>query len=102
MNNIELAYLIIFSVISLIAILTITRKMSMGIGLTAIGTGLIIAWILSPYSVIIMHPVGQALFYGGEWNISAILGIVHLASLVYITLVAFYNLLASGGKISWA
>lgn len=102
MNTIEISYLIIFTVISLILMLTITRKMSMGIGLTAIGTGLIIAWILSPYMLIVIHPVGQALFYGGNWNISAILGLIHLASLIYITLVAFYNLFASGGKITWA
>lgn len=102
MNTIELIYVILFSVISMIAILTITRKMSVGIGLTAIATGLIIAWIMSPYMEIVMYPVTQSLFYGATWGIPAILGVIHTASLIYIAIVGFYNLIASGGKITWA
>lgn len=98
----ELAYLILFSCIFIIGILGVTRKMSMGIALSGIGAGLIIAWIMAPYMEVVMTPIGQAIFYNGVWTISAILGLAHLVSLIAICILAGYNLMSSGGKITWA
>ena len=101
-TSIELIYAIIFGVISVIGILTITRKMSIGIGLIGIGLGMAIAYILSPYMDVVMNPITQSIFYGAVWDIPAILGVLHIASLVFMVIVAMYNLMASGGKIIWA
>jgi hypothetical protein len=100
--NIEISYMILFASIIIVGILTITRKMSMGIGIAGIGSGLLIAWLLSPYMAIVIEPVGQFLFYGGDLTLSAMLGIGHLASLIVMTGMAGYNLMSSGGKIIWA
>ena len=102
MQNIELAYWILFSIIGIIAVLTATRKMSFGIGMVMIGLGFIATYFLSAYMSIIINPVGQALFYGANWTIPAILGALHLTTLILIVVMAGYNLLSSGGKIIWA
>lgn len=100
--NIEISYMIIFAAIIITAILAFTRKMSMGIGLTGMGLGFGIAYILGPYMQIVIGPMGDALFYGGEWTIPAILGVIHLSSMIFVVIVAIYNLMSSGGKIVWA
>ncbi len=102
METIEISYMILFAVIAIIAILTITRKMSLGIGIIGIALGFIIAYVLAPYMSIVIYPVGQAMFYGGSWGLPAILGIAHLASLIVMVGIAGYNLLSSGGRIIWA
>jgi hypothetical protein len=99
---IEISYMILFAVIIIVAILSITRKMSLGIGLAGIGAGLLIAWVMAPYMNIVIGPIGEALFYGGNWTIAAIVGIVHLGTLIAMTGMATYNLMSSGGKIIWA
>lgn len=100
--NIEIAYWVLFAIISVIAILGITRKLNIGIALAGIVLGLIVAWLLAPYMEIVIYPVGQALFYGGSWSIPALLGLIHLATMIIIVGEAGYNLSISGGKIVWA
>ena len=100
--NIEISYLLLFASIFIVAILTVTRKMSLGIGLVCIGLALLISWILAPYTAIVMSPVTMAIFYGGDWTLGAILGISHLISMILLVIVAVYNLMRSGGKIIWA
>lgn len=100
--NIEISYAILFASIAIIAILTVTRKMSMGIGIVGIALGFAISLILAPYMTMVITPVGQALFYGGDWSLAAILGLTHLASMIVLVGMAAYNLISSGGKIIWA
>jgi hypothetical protein len=99
---IEIMYMILFACIVIIGILAITKKMSIGIGLVGVGTGLLIAWLLAPYMSIVIGPVGQAIFYGGDWSMQAILGVIHLSTMIVMTGMAGYNLMSSGGKIVWA
>ena len=99
---IEMIYVIIFAVIAILAVLSLTKKMSIGIALIGIGTGLGITMVLSDYTNIVMYPITQAIFYSGDWTLAVYLGIAHLASLVFLASVAGYNLFASGGKITWA
>lgn len=100
--NIETSYAILIGVVIILTILTVTRKMSLGIGLIGIGTGFGIAFLLAPYTEIVMSPVGNAIIYGGAWTINVILGVAHLATMIIIVIIAAYNLMASGGKIIWA
>jgi len=100
--TIELAYVILFACITIIGILGVTRKMSIGIAITGIGLGLGISYILAPYMTIVMGPVGEAIFYGGNWTLAAILGLTHLITLIAMVIHASYNLMSSGGKIIWA
>lgn len=100
--NIEISYMVLFACITIIGILGATRKMSMGIALIGIGLGLAVAWVLAPYMAIVIEPVGQAIFYGGNWTLGAMLGIIHLATLIVMVGMAGYNLASSGGKIAWA
>lgn len=100
--NIEISYMVLFACIIIIGILGATRKMSLGIAIIGMGLGLLVAWILAPYMAVVIEPVGQALFYGGSWGYMAILGIIHLATLIIMVGMAGYNLASSGGKIAWA
>jgi len=49
-----------------------------------------------------MEPIGSAIFFGGAWALPAILGLVHLITMIILVVMAGYNLLSSGGKIIWA
>jgi len=100
--QIELIYVILFSIITVIGILGATKKMSMGIALIGIGLGLTIAYIFAPYMEIVMSPLTQAIWYGATWGLGAFLAVGHIASLIFLVVVAAYNLMSSGGKIVWA
>lgn len=99
---IEISYWVLFACITIIGILGATRKMSLGIALSGIGLGLAVAWVLAPYLDIVIEPIRQVLWFGGVWGIPAILGIIHLATLIVMVGMAGYNLASSGGKIAWA
>lgn len=100
--NIEISYMVLFACIIIIGILGASRKMSLGIAMIGMGLGLIVSWVLAPYMSIVIEPVGMAIFYGGTWGIMAILGLIHLATLIIMVVMAGYNLASSGGKIAWA
>lgn len=99
---IEISYAIIFSVIAILFALSITGKMSLGIGLVGMFVGFGIAWLIGPYSQIVMGPVGDAIAYGGIWTLAAILGTIHLASMIIMAVMVALNLMRSEGKITWA
>jgi len=99
---IEISYLVLFACIFIIGILAATKKMSMGIALTGMGLGLFIAWIMEPYMTFVIGPVGQAILYGSDWTLAAILGLTHLIFMISVVIMAGYNLISSGGKIIWA
>ena len=100
--NIELSYMIIFAVMFVIAILSVTRKMSLGIGIMGLLAAFGVGWYLSPYTEIVINPITNAIFYNGDWTLAAILGLTHLITMIIVCIIASYNLLKSGGKIVWA
>ena len=100
--QIEIIYLAIFTLISLIAILTYTNKMSIGIALVSIIIGSIICYVFAPYMQLVISPIGYVITYGYDITYFIIAGILHLISLIFIVSVALYNLIVSGGKITWA
>ena len=100
--QIELIYLSIFSLIGLIAILTYTKKMSVGIALTSIIFGSTICYVFAPYMQMIIKPIGYVIMYGYSINWFVGVAIFHLISLIIMLGVASYNLIVSGGKIAWA
>ena len=100
--EIEIVYLSIFTLISLIAILAYTEKMSVGIAMLAIIFGAVICFIFAPYMQMVITPIGYAIFYGYGITNLVLAGTYHLVSLIFMLVVAIYNLIVSGGKITWA
>ena len=100
--QIELIYLSIFSLITMITILTYTEKMSIGIGLMSIIFGSIICYIFAPYMQMIISPIGNWIIYNYNLSYFVMAGLLHIFSLVFLVGIAIYNLIVSGGKISWA
>lgn len=100
--QIELTYLIIFTLITLIIILAYTNKMTVGIAIMSIVFGSLICYIFAPYMQLVISPVGDYIFYGYSLSFFVISAIAHIISLVIMLIVALYNLLISGGKITWA
>lgn len=102
LGEIEVVYLAIFTLIGLITILTYTNKMSVGIALLSLIFGIIICIIFAPYMQLIITPIGYVIFYGYTPTNFIIAGIAHLISLFFMLGVSIYNLVVSGGKITWA
>jgi len=100
--QIEMIYLAIFSLMALITILAYIEKMSIGIAIMSIIFGSIICYIFAPYMQIIVSPIGNWIIYGYGIDYFIIVGIAHIISLVFLVAVALYNLIVSGGKITWA
>lgn len=100
--NIEITTIIAFALLFLFGILGYTKKMSIGIALASAIGGFVIAYIFAPYNQIIITATGNAIWYGYEWSILAILGLAHMVSMFAMVIVAGMNLFKSGGKIVWA
>lgn len=102
MEQIEIIYVMIFSIIALMTILAYTSKMSVGIALMSIIFGSVICYIFAPYMQLIISPIGNWIFYSYDLNLVVFVSLIHIFSLVFLLLVAMYNLIVSGGKITWA
>lgn len=101
-TTIDITTILAFIMLLLFGTLGYTKKMSLGIAIACAIGGFGIAWIFSDYSAIVIHPVGLSLWYGYDWSISAILGMIHIVSTIGMVVVAGYNLISTGGRIIWA
>lgn len=99
---IELSYMLMFMFLILFGILGITRKMSAGIAMASIAAGFGISYYLAPYMALVINPLGNSIAYGYSMGVVEWIGVAHLGSIVFMVLVAAYNLISSGGKIVWA
>lgn len=100
--QIELSYMIAITLILLFGILTYTKKMSVGIGLISILGGLGVSYYFAPYTELIIKPLGDSLMYGYALQMYEYVAMFHLFSVMFILVIAMYNLYKSKGKISWA
>lgn len=100
--TIEITTIIAFGLLILFAILGYTKKMSVGIAIISGIGGFVIAYIFSPYSVLIIHPLANSIWYGYAWTVSSFIGLFHIASTFLLVVMAGYNLYESKGEIAWA
>lgn len=100
--QIEILYAMILSITAFFGILSYTRKISVGIALLSIIFGVGISLLMAPYMQLVIAPIGDYLFYGYTLNTLIIVSIFHLISMIAMIFVAGYNLIRSGGKITWS
>lgn len=102
MLQMEIIYIIIIAIITLFTILAYTRKMSTGIALASILTGIGITYLFNDYMQMLIHPLSNSIFYGYTWSLFAIMVLINIILLFIAVIVRGYNLYTSGGKIGWA
>lgn len=100
--TLEILYIITFGLIMLFTILAYTKKMSIGIALISLITGVGIAWLFSPYMTIAITPITNWVVYGYTFTWYTFVALAHLISLFALVIIAGYNLLRSKGEIIWA
>lgn len=100
--QIEILYIIVISLITLFSILAYTKKMSTGIALFSLLTGIGITWLLNNYISMLIHPLSNTIFYGYSWNLFTIMVLAQIVLVFIAVIVRGYNLYISGGKIGWA
>lgn len=101
-SPIEITTLLAFAFLFLFGILGYTKKMSFGIAIASGLAGFLIAYIFAPYNQIIINATSNAIWYGYDWTILAIMGLTHIITMFIMVIIAGYNLYVSGGKIIWA
>lgn len=102
MLYIEIVYLTIFAIITLFTILAYTRKMSTGIALMSLITGIGVSWLFIDYMNLLIHPLSNAIFYGYGWSLLTIMVLTQIILFCIAIAIRGYNLFTSGGKIGWA
>lgn len=102
MLQMEIIYIIIIAIITLFTILAYTRKMSTGIALISILTGLGITYLFNDYMQVLIHPLSNTIFYGYSWTLFVLMVLVNIILLFIAIIVRGYNLYTTGGKIGWA
>lgn len=100
--QIEILYAMILSITAFFGILAYTRKVSVGIALLSVIFGVGMSLLMAPYMQLVIAPIGDYIFYGYALNTIIIASIFHLLSMIAMIIVAGYNLIASGGKITWS
>lgn len=101
-TQIEILYVVTFTLIMLFSVLAYTKKMSIGIAIISMITGLGIAWLLAPYMQIALSPLVNWIVYGYVFTWHTGVALAHISTLFIMVGIAGYNLLHSGGKIIWA
>lgn len=101
-TTIEILYLI--PIIFLIAVLiaTIYGKLSLPIAFIAVIFGIILAWLLAPYTSLIMAPLANSIWYGYVWTWLEVFALLHIVSVFSMAGIGMYNLYLSGGIKIWA
>jgi len=102
MVQMEIIYITIIAIITLFTILAYTRKMSTGIALFSILTGLGVTWLLNSYMQMLIRPLSNSIFYGYSWTLLAIMVLINIFLLSAIIIERGYNLYISEGEIGWA
>jgi hypothetical protein len=102
LNQIELLYAIPIGILISVLIATFYGKLSMPIGFIGVMAGIGIAWLLSPYIALIMNPLTNCIWYGYEWTLLTMFGLLHIISVFVIASESLYNLYLSGGIKTWA
>lgn len=101
-TQVELLYVLTFGLVMLFSILAVYKKMSVGIALVSLATGIGIAWLFAPYMAIAIAPIVDYVVYGYTFTWQTGVAMAHLGSLFAMVIIAGYNLLRSGGRIIWA
>lgn len=102
MYQIDLLYWIPLSLLA-IAILSaiMKRAVNIWIGLMGIALGALITWYASPYTQYAIMPIRNYLFYGASFTWETGVAMAHVISLVFMSLVAIFNLWSSKGYSLW-
>lgn len=102
MLQLEILYIIVFAIITLFTVLAYTRKMSTGIALFSLLTGIGIVWTFNQFMQMMINPLSNVIFYGYSWTILTFMVLVNIILIIIALIVRGYNLTISGGKIGWA
>jgi len=101
-TTIEISTVIGFSLLILFGLMGYLKKISVGIAFFSGIAGFLIGWIFAPYNQTIIVGISNVIWYGYDWSILAILGMLHIITMFAMVIIAGYNLYRSGGKIVWA
>lgn len=102
MIKLEILYIIVFAIITLFTVLAYTRKMSTGIALFSLLTGIGIVWTFNAYMQMMITPLSNVIFFSYEWSYLAFMVLVNVILIILALIVRAYNLTITGGKIGWA
>lgn len=99
--TIELLYLIMFIIMFLIALAGYFGVVNEWIVLAGVIAGSVLVFIISPFTDLVISPLGNVLLYGYDWTI-LIYAIVYNVAIMFLLVVrAFYNLYLSKGRKIW-
>ena len=101
-TQIELLYGLPIGILILTAIAMWFKVLNPIVALLSILAGIGVAWLLSPYTALIMTPLANSLWYGYSWGFLEALALMHIVTIFGMVGIAVYNLYRSGGGKSWA
>lgn len=101
-TSIEILYAIPIGILIAVLIASFYGKLTLPIAFVGVIFGIILAWLLAPYTSLVMGPLANTIWYGYKWTILEALGLLHLISVFFMASVGVYNLWRSDGVKIWA
>ena len=100
--SIDLLYWLPLSLLAIAILSAVFKKaVNMWIGLMGIGLGAGLAWYASPYTQYAIIPIRNYVFYGTDFTLATGVAISHILSLIFMSLVAIFNLWSTKGYSLW-
>lgn len=100
-TTIEIVTIVGFCLLTLFGLAAYFKKITPGIAFFSGVAGFGIAWIFAPYNNVIVTSLGNCLWYGYAWNLTATLGLLHMILIIIAVCEAGYSLWKSDGKVIW-
>jgi hypothetical protein len=100
-TSIEILYVIPLGIMIAVLIATLYGKLTIPIGIIGIALGIVMAWLLAPYTSLVMSPLANTLWYGYAWTLLEVFAVIHIFSVFWMAGIGVYNLYRSGGITAW-
>lgn len=101
--QIELLYAITIGIAFAVLIGTWYGKLTIPMAIIIFLTvGLGLAWLLAPYTTLIMTPLANSIWYGYAWGWLELMALLHvITSMAWVLPIMVYNLYKTEGLTGW-
>lgn len=101
MYEAELTYGFVIGFSVFVFISAYFQKLRISFALLFILLSIGIAWLIAPFTMLLMTPLSNAIWYGYEWGMYEAFALYHLFTLIAMPIVALFILYKTGGKALW-
>lgn len=101
MYTAEITYGLVIGFSIFVLLTAYFEKLRISFALLFILLSIGIAWLIAPFTMLIITPLSNAIWYGYSWGLFEMFALYHLITLIIMPIIATYILVKTGGKALW-